>query len=191
MSHQQNIYQLMYFYCIIQLLVLIWFSGSALAQDSEINLVISNYLRVKEDQSQEKLFICDFRYQPGSLKFPNVVEYKRQERFYYTFIEGSKLALEMAVLQIDSGKIHYDIELVYDTKGNLIFCQESQNNPTFKYNQIRIYFKEEELLRFMEGNAIITSSLVFHQEKIEFIQKTAKTLHKKFMDYAKSLRMKP
>lgn len=191
MNYQQNHFLTMHKYYLIYFLVSLCLSTGAFAQDADITRINSNYLRVKETQAQEKHYVCEFRYQPGTLKFPNVIEYQRQENFYYLIKENNQLQLEMAVLQIDSGKIHYDIELVYDTEGNLIFCQESQNNPTFRYNHIRIYFKEDKLLRLMEGNAIITSSLVFHQEKIEFVQKTAKSLYKKFMDYAKSLRMKP
>ncbi len=191
MNYQPNSYSRRYKTYSMYVFAFLYCISSAFAQDAAISRIDANYLSVKEAQAQEKLFICDFRYQPGVLKFPNVVEYKRQEKFYYTFDDNSQPLLAMVVLQIDSGKIHYDIELVFNSEGSLVFCRENQNNPVFQYNQISIYFKEEELLRFMEGNAIVTSSLVFHKEKIEFIQKKAKILYKKFLDYSQSLPIKP
>ncbi len=173
--------------------MLCWILGVSYlnAQESEVDLVLNEYIRTKEAQQKKELSMSEFRYEPGALKFPSFVGYQRKEQYLYYFGESPIPSLELVVLAIDSGKIHYDIELLYNFKGELIFCRENQNNPDFKFTELRIFFKEEKLLRFYEGNAIITSSLLFHQEKLKFIQATAKSLYDKFTGYARFLKMKP
>ncbi len=162
------------------------------AQENEqTSTILNKYLGIKEAQQAEKLLLSEFRYEPGALKFPNVEGYHRKEQYYSSFKDKQDSQLELVVLQIDSGKIHYHIELLYSAMGELVFCKENQNNPNFNYTELRFFFQEGKLLCVYEGNAIITSSLLFYQKKIQFLQVTAQNLYDKFMHYASFLKMSP
>lgn len=111
---------------------------------------------------------------------------RKKETYFYDVNQGDSISLNYLTLAIDSISTHYQIEFLFNAKGELIYCVERQDNPKYHYRHLSIFLQNDKVSQLREGNVIIKSSLMLYQQRIAFLKASGKYYYQKFKDYINS-----
>jgi hypothetical protein len=160
----------------------LFFHTNAFAQKEKVRNIFSQYIEVQSKIAAKKLYINEFRLNANSLSWNQGLKYQKTETYYYALSHEQKSVLQCLKVRVDSTDYTYTIEYLFDHQGNLLLCQERQNNPQYHYQQLTVYFEKNDMIQLEEDKVIIQSSSIFHSEKIKYILATAQVYWQKFQE---------
>ncbi|GAB4402010.1 MAG: hypothetical protein OHK0053_25490 [Microscillaceae bacterium] len=153
------------------------------AQNIYPEMVLAQYVAIKEQISKNQLFLNAFQFQPGRLASPQWADYHRSEKYWFRASTGARIQLSVVEVVIDSGLVHQSIEYFYAEDERLAYLIEKQNDPALPYRELRVFFEGETILRLEEDRAIINSSTIFYQKRLTRLREMGQYLLEKFKDY--------
>jgi hypothetical protein len=177
----------MYKILIISLLLLASLTRSW-GQEPEVNQILDQYSKIQAQINKNELLINEFRFNQNKLSWNQQLQYQRLEKYYYYFNQNQEAILSLLVIEIDSNQYFHQINYLLNQKGELVFCQEKQNNPKYHYTELQTFYKKGQIIRLIEDNKTILSSTIFHSHKIAyFIQSVEWYLDKFRLNFKKRL----
>lgn len=156
---------------------------SSVAQRSKVSYIADEYLSIKEKIQNDELESSTFQLNMGNHSWNSTLGYKRIETYHYKIFNDRKSVLKFLEVTVDSTSNQYYIEYLYDNEGNLIYCSEKQKRPRYHYQELKTYFKDDQLIQLSEDNVIIQSSTIFHSKKVKYLRESARYYWEKFQDY--------
>ncbi|OJJ23681.1 hypothetical protein BKI52_04830 [marine bacterium AO1-C] len=158
-----------------------------LAQNKRVRYIQDLYFYVKNKIAKEQYYLNEYQLNSTGKKLPQKGEYKRLERFFYSFSGKSQPTIRTITIKTEEGSKKQYEEFLYDLDGQLIFYYESQNNPEKKYRELSIYFHKGEVIHIIQNKTPVKPEEASVSETVlKAAWKKGERYHKKFDEQIKA-----
>ncbi len=121
-----------------------------MAQNKRVRYIQDLYYYVQNKISKEQYYLNEYRLNSTGKKLPQKGEYKKLERYFYSFSGKSQPTIRTINIKSEDGTQTQYQEFLYDLDGQLIFYYENQNDPQKKYRDLSVYFHKGEVIHIIQ-----------------------------------------
>jgi len=160
---------------------------SVLAQNKRVRYIQDLYYYVQNKISKEQYYLNEYQLNSTGKKLPTKGDYKRLERYFYSFSGKSQPTIRTITIKTEDGTQTQYEEFLYDLDGQLIFYYENQNDPKKKYRKLSVYFQKGEVIHIIQNKTPVKLSEASVSEVLlKDAWKKGERYHKKFDEQIKA-----
>lgn len=151
------------------------------AQKKKVRYVQDLYFYVKNKIAKEQYYINEYELNSTGKKLPQKGEYKRLERYFYSFSGKSQPKIRMITIRSQKGETLDYEEFLYDLDGQLIFYYEKRNDKKNIYQDISIYFNKGIAVHIIKDKKVLKAEVIDqHEAYLKTAWERGESFHKKF-----------